>query len=208
MAGTGERESEMTLPPLSGFLLRLSIPREFQSEILGDLAEDFRRRSALSARDARRWIRRDAIAAAFSFPGEGMNIAAAAGAAAGAYAFAVIWEIFVASPVARLGAPSGTAASPTLFWPLFLSAQMAGFAIAGAFAGALIRRPRQGPLMGFLLGALPLIAAVAAPVILMAALSQDFGLLGRRLDWFAAACLAVAAGSILAGAPPPNRPAL
>lgn len=190
----------MTLPPVSELLLRLSIPREFQTEILGDLAEEYHRRSASSERAARRWIRRDAITAAFSFPGAGMNAWAAAAAVIAAYSFAIVWELIIASPVARMAALSGGASASALSWPAFLTAQMAGFAIAGALAAALIRRKRQGTLMGLLLGAAPLVAAIIAPVILFAALNHDAAMVGRRLGWFAASILAVIGGASLSAA--------
>lgn len=188
----------MTLPLVSESLLRLCVPVEFQSEILGDLAEEYDRRCASSERAARRWIRRDVIIAAFSFPGAGMNLAIAAGAAAAAYSFAVVWEVFIASPLARLMAQEPLQPAQNFSWPLFLSAQMAGFAIAGALAALLIRRKRQGMLMNLLLGAAPLAGLAAAPVIIFAAINRDPGAVIERLDWIASASLAVAAGAFAA----------
>lgn len=184
----------MSLPPLSELLLRFSIPREFQSEILGDLTEEYDRRCASSTREARRWIRRDAFSAAVSFPGAGMNVAIAAGAGAVAYFFAVVWEILIASPLAGLAAFLSDRLSP-YSWPTFLTAQMAGFAIAGALAVALIWRKRQGMLMTLLLGAAPLVGIAAAFVFLFAAVNRDPRAVIERLDWISAVMIAAAAGA-------------
>lgn len=184
----------MSLPRLSELALRLSVPSEFHAEILGDLAEEYDRRRAFSERDARRRIRRDTLIAAFSFPGAGLHLTATISIAALAYLFAVLWEIGVASPMARMAASSAPNTAG-FSWGAFLSFQMTGFFISAATAAIALNRSRQSLLMNAAVAASPLIIGIAAGPIIFALLRDDPQSILQRLDWMAVSALALAAGA-------------
>lgn len=188
----------MSLPPISKFVLLLAIPREFRTEILGDLAEEYDRRRTLSEHRARAWIRRDAVIAALSFPGAGLHARLIIAIAGAAYIFSIAWEIAIASPMTRsLTGASAASLAGSFSWSLFLSVQMSGFVLAAAFSAIALYRARQSLILNAAFAAGPLALAASAAPAIFAILWRNPQMILDRFDWMAAAMIASAIGGFI-----------
>lgn len=188
-------------PALARAVIAVLALRDDRAPLIGDLEEEFVSRARESEGSAAGWYWGQTLASAPSLAwrrlsGEGARrVAAVAAVTVFAYVAIMAWEVTIARPMTQELSRTFGGPPAMLMRGVYLVAQMAGVAAAGAVIAGLTFRRQVGFWSNVARRVAPLGFALIVPTAIIMAFTADTYPATFRLAWMAAA-----APSLLAGA--------